>query len=317
MPETSCRSCFSGLAQATGLSPRRGNREGYEKMSSADELLAAVNLRVNRDSGLEVDALQKHHPIKELTESSRREEISTPPASVSSNKMQVGDPLRLDTKFLNELVEKTLEQLEEPSPEPMVREDSLSTCGSTPKEPAIDKEIGDPIQVGDLVRLGIGAPAEYRDCRAVVTKVAETHCTVIVLEDGKFTGIGECWPGYQDVSILDRTWHLGSKVVINGMSSERTKHLNGLTGTVTAHPKNGHPSFIRKRSSPETPQLVICVAFHDVKAAREQKSAMLEPQFLQAFADAEIDVVRRLSQAIASIPATPRVASCDRQLSSP
>ena len=27
---------------------------------------------------------------------------------------------RLDTKFLNELVEKTLEQLEEPSPEPMV-----------------------------------------------------------------------------------------------------------------------------------------------------------------------------------------------------
>lgn len=316
MPETSCKSCFSGLAQATGLSPRRGSKEGYQKMSSADELLAAVNLRVDRDCSLDEDALQEH-PIKQLNKSSSRDEISTPPASSYPSRMKAGDPPRLDTKLLNELVEKTLEQLEEQSPEPMVREDSLSTCGSTPKEPAMDKEVDDPVQVGDLVRLGVGAPAEYRDCRAVVTKAAETHCTVIVLEDNKFTGIGECWPGYHDVSILDRTWRLGSKVVINGMSSERTRHLNGLTGTVTAHPKNGHPSFIRKRSSPETPQLVICVTFHDVKAAREQKSAMLEPQFLQAFADAEIDVVRRLSQAIASIPPTPRVASADRQLSSP
>lgn len=158
-------------------------------------------------------------------------------------------------------------------------------------------------QVGDLVLLGSSAPQEYKSSRAIVTKVAEAHCTVTVLDESHRTGIGECWPGFQDLSVTSRAWRLGTHVVICGMQGDRTKHLNGLTGFVSKHPRHDHPTFIRKKSCPNTPQLVLCIVFDNPTVAKE-RSALLEPRFLKPFDAAAEEMVKCLSDAITNL--TPR-----------
>merc|ERR1712226_1408086 len=61
-----------------------------------------------------------------------------------------------------------------------------------------------------------------------------------------------------------------------------TKHLNGLTGVICKHPKEGHPSFIRKPACPEKARLTVCIAFDDSSSART-KSALIEPRFIKSF----------------------------------
>jgi hypothetical protein len=68
-------------------------------------------------------------------------------------------------------------------------------------------------------------------------------------------------------------------VIVNGMGGTKTKHLNGLTGTIVAHPREGHPSFIRKGSSLEKAWLTVCVRFDDPHIAKH-RSALIEPRFL-------------------------------------
>lgn len=93
---------------------------------------------------------------------------------------------------------------------------------------------------------------------------------------------------------------LGTRVVINDMHSARTKHFNGLTGVVSAHPRQGHPAFIRKPSCPDTPQLVVCIVFDNAAAARE-RSALLEPRFLKPFDEAADEITQSLGATIALV----------------
>lgn len=156
------------------------------------------------------------------------------------------------------------------------------------------------VQLGDVVLLSNRVPKEYSSSQAVVTKVAEAHCTVVVLDESQCSGLGECWPGFQDMTVMSRAWRLGTRVVIGGMQGDRTKHLNGFTGVVSQHPRQGHPAFIRKQTCPNIPQLVLCIVFDNPDVAN-LRSALLEPRFLKPLDSAAEEVVKCLSEAIARL----------------
>jgi len=132
---------------------------------------------------------------------------------------------------------------------------------------------------GDLVQLVRMVPQEYYQHFAVVTQAAESHCTVIVLDESLRFGIGECWPCFKDLKLLSCALRLGSRVVIDGLQGGKTRRLNGFAGTVATHKREGHPSFVRKKSSPDRPQLIVCVRLDDPEAAGETQ-VLLEPRFL-------------------------------------
>jgi hypothetical protein len=163
------------------------------------------------------------------------------------------------------------------------------------------------VQCGDFVLLGDGVPQEYRACPAIITKVADTHCTVAVLDGDMQYGLGECWPCFHDISVRSTMLRLGKQVVITGMSGARTKHLNDLTGTISEHPREGHPSFVRKSKCPECPRLTVCISFNDPDAAK-QHSALIEPQFLMPFDDAALQTAQCLQDAVELLSPVPVVA---------
>lgn len=133
---------------------------------------------------------------------------------------------------------------------------------------------------GDMVTLGLRAPEEHRGATAVVTVVAEKHCTVVVLDETRRFGIGECWPCFDDLSIECRRLRLDSRVRIVGMTSAKMSRVNGLCGTICRHKREGHPTFIRKPSAPDTPQLTLCVRMDEPELAGE-KLVLLEARFLE------------------------------------
>merc|ERR1712100_487962 len=102
------------------------------------------------------------------------------------------------------------------SPRTLVFEESSKLCEAR-------SNASPPVQTGDLVILGDGVPTEYRYCPAVVTKVAESHCTVVVLDETRRSGLGECWPGFHDVALESLSCRLGTRIVVNNMHSRRTQ----------------------------------------------------------------------------------------------
>ena len=146
-------------------------------------------------------------------------------------------------------------------------------------------------------------PSEFRACSAIVTKIEESHCTVIALDSQQQIGQGECWPRYRDLPLADSKLRLGRHVVVQGMSGVRTRHLNGLTGVIAEHPKEGHPVFIRRPASPDDPTLVVCVRFDDPVAARG-RSSLLEPRFLVTVEEAALTQMRNMHRAAAKIQAS-------------
>lgn len=135
---------------------------------------------------------------------------------------------------------------------------------------------------GDLVvlSLGAGVPAEHRGRPAVVTRVAGSQCGVVVLDPARRFGIGECWPNLYDLGDTEsRAWRLGSRVVVGGLWGEKTRWLNGLTGAIASHPREGHPTFVRKSTPPFQPQLAVCVRL-DETAVAGSRAVLLEPRFL-------------------------------------
>jgi hypothetical protein len=130
------------------------------------------------------------------------------------------------------------------------------------------------IEVGDFVLLGHGAPQEYRSCHGVVKKVAETHCTVVVLDSTCSQGVGECWPDFADVAVESKALRIGRRVVVEGMRGNRFKHLNGLTGTISRHPREGHPTFVKKSA-----RLTVCVVFDSPGVSFK----LMEPRFLTSY----------------------------------
>jgi hypothetical protein len=155
-------------------------------------------------------------------------------------------------------------------------------------------------ELGDVVILGFGAPPEYRQRPAVVTRLAKSHCTVTVLDDSRSFGIGECWPCFGDIQADSCCLRLGTRVVIEGMRGAKTQRLNGCTGTIAAHPREGHPTFIRKPSAPDQPRLTACVHVDNPTVA-DEKVILLEARFLVAYDDVVLRATCDLENAWAKI----------------
>ncbi|CAE8594716.1 unnamed protein product [Polarella glacialis] len=136
-----------------------------------------------------------------------------------------------------------------------------------------------PPACGDVVVLRSRVPAEYHLAAAIVTETKATHCTVIVLDESHSYGAGESWPSFKDLEPVSQDWRLGSRLVVSGLQSKKTQHLNGAVATVISHPRHGHPCFIQKNSAPGRPVLTLCVRFDDRKSAG-MSSVLLEPRFL-------------------------------------
>jgi len=160
---------------------------------------------------------------------------------------------------------------------------------------------------GDLVKLGRGATPEFVGHTAVVTDVAEKHCTVAVLDGGCCFGIGECWPNLPDIVVTSRDWRLGARVVIDGFRGAGTKRMNGATGTIARHPQSGHPSFICKPAAPDEPRLTLCVHL-DAPAPGGKSSVLVEPRFIRRYSTYLHQVVRNLDGTMTEMgaPRAPR-----------
>eukprot|EP00929_Paragymnodinium_shiwhaense_P046833 TRINITY_DN23826_c0_g1_i1.p1 TRINITY_DN23826_c0_g1~~TRINITY_DN23826_c0_g1_i1.p1 ORF type:complete len:685 (-),score=89.61 TRINITY_DN23826_c0_g1_i1:223-2277(-) len=136
-------------------------------------------------------------------------------------------------------------------------------------------------EVGDIVSLGPGTPPEFRGHDAVVTAVADCHCTVAVLDSDRKIVVGECWPNLSDLTIVHGcSGRLGMRVVVRGLKAPRHRHFNGLAGTIVRHPQQGHPCFISKARAPDEALLVFCVAVDNAPAG-EGKFVLLELQYFE------------------------------------
>jgi len=134
-------------------------------------------------------------------------------------------------------------------------------------------------QTGDVVRLGGGVPCEHRGSIAIVTKVNEKHCNVIVLDQERRYAAEECWPNFADVTVIESgVSRLGSRVQIHGLTGKKTSHFNSCIGTIVAHPREGHPCFIKKDSAKQ-PLLVLCVEIDDAPTP-DMKTVLLELKYL-------------------------------------
>mmetsp|Transcript_39494 Transcript_39494/g.91703 ORF Transcript_39494/g.91703 Transcript_39494/m.91703 type:complete len:366 (-) Transcript_39494:30-1127(-) len=149
---------------------------------------------------------------------------------------------------------------------------------------------------GDLVVLGLGVPLEFRSRSAVVTQVAETHCTVCVLDDSKRFGMGECWPGFADLCAESHMLRLGARVVVSGLQSAKTSAFNGCAGTISRHPVQGHPCFIQGKAG-RGPQLAVCVRLESSAPGVAERSVLLEPRFLSEYGRALAEAARGLEEA--------------------
>jgi hypothetical protein len=123
-------------------------------------------------------------------------------------------------------------------------------------------------QPGDMVLFSLGQDERSRP--GVITRVGD-KCTVVVLDDTRSIGLGECWPEFKDLSLESANWRLGNRVSISGLVG-RTRDLNGMRGTIIAHPREGHPTFVSKPSA--RPRLTFCIRFDG------SGTALLEPRFL-------------------------------------
>jgi len=127
---------------------------------------------------------------------------------------------------------------------------------------------------GDIVMLRGSAPARP----AVVMHVAQAHCTVTILNDDRHKGVGECWLPFSALDLESCSWRLHARVVIVGLEGSRFGELNGISGTVISHPREGHPIFVR-RGQPPTPRLSLCVRL-DKPPIANQPSVLIQTRFL-------------------------------------
>lgn len=128
--------------------------------------------------------------------------------------------------------------------------------------------------LGDIVILGPGASPKHGRRAAVITGVSEAHCTAVVLDKARRFGICECWPCFHDMTIESSAWRIGSRVEVHGMRGDG-QGLNGLVGTIAAHPSQGHPTFVAKPRAREQARLTLCVRFDD-----KTRPVLLAPRHL-------------------------------------
>jgi hypothetical protein len=155
----------------------------------------------------------------------------------------------------------------------------------------------DVVEVGDIVLLTQGVPREFCNRAAIVTKASSSHCTVVVLDESRRYGMGECWPNYESVVLESTILRLGTRVVVGGLQNAKIKHLNGQVGVISTHPRQGHPVLIDKPACPSKPQLTVCVALSDQSV--KERSVLLEPRFLTAWQEESMKVTKSLSETAA------------------
>lgn len=162
-------------------------------------------------------------------------------------------------------------------------------------------------QIGDLVSLKTSMLPELAGKCAIVTSTNEFHCTVAVLDDSHSLCLGELWPNFEDVTIQSQDWRLGSRVMIGGFTSSKARQLNGMLGTITSHPRSGHPTFICKPTSPEKARLTLCIRLDDTSpgSASPNQCVLIEPQFLRNRRASVADVVDSLTTVANDSPQLP------------
>ena len=101
--------------------------------------------------------------------------------------------------------------------------------------------------MGDLVRLGPRAPAEFRGQRAVVARVAKTSCAAVALDASCSFTKGERATLHSDLVAENQLLRIGARVLIDGLRDPRTKRLNGYTAIFCVHPRAGHPLLVRTK----------------------------------------------------------------------
>lgn len=156
---------------------------------------------------------------------------------------------------------------------------SLDSCST----PAPARQAG--WAPGDVVRIvgGVGTGSS-----AVVMEVAEKHCTVAQLDEGKTVALGQLWPYFHQLELESTAWRLGARVIIHGLTSKRLQHLNGALGKVGKHPKEGHLVFVTRRpSDPDAqelpqPQLRLVVVLDAPEAAGGLTSVLVEARHVLA-----------------------------------
>jgi len=136
-------------------------------------------------------------------------------------------------------------------------------------------------QPGDMVDLeGPSAAPGFRNQPAVVTKVFDRHCEVVVV-DSSLNCIGECWPNVTDITLRgDAGWRLHQRVYIKGLRHKHRRLLNGSTGVIIEHVQEGHPCFISRNGS-EHPQLAVCVRLDE--PWERKRTIVLEPKYVHSW----------------------------------
>jgi len=136
-------------------------------------------------------------------------------------------------------------------------------------------------KLGDLVDLeGPSTAPGFRNQPAVVTKVYDRHCEVVVV-DSSLNCIGECWPNLTDITLRsDAGWRLNKRVYIKGLRHKHRLLLNGRTGVIIEHAQEGHPCFISRHGS-EHPQLAVCVRLDE--PWERKRTIILEPKFVHSW----------------------------------
>jgi len=130
------------------------------------------------------------------------------------------------------------------------------------------------IEAGDLVAVVPKAPGY--NCVAVVTNVFKKNCTVVVLDQTLCFAAGELSPSFHDIMLLSSHWRLGTEVIVSGLGSSTSQHLNGSSGTIVRPPEQTHPLFVQ-RSNEEMPCLLLYVK---VQTGASRECVMVEPKYL-------------------------------------
>lgn len=188
------------------------------------------------------------------------------------------------------------------------QKDGSAAESQRPEGPQAVDEQG-RLEPGDMVLLGHGVPPEFRQRRAVVTKLEEIFCTVVALDDSGICGLGECWPALSDVKVLNRSLRLGSRVLIDGMTAAKTRPLNGHFGIISSQAREGHPTFLRRKAS-EDARLAVCVKLEDPPRGT-RRFVLVEPRFIVSEESLIEKAAADLRDAIGFI--TPRVGGGSAQ----
>jgi len=169
---------------------------------------------------------------------------------------------------------------------------------SEPASPDVCSHSAPVFEPGDLVDLeGPSAAPGFRNRPAVVTKVFERHCEVVVV-DTSLNCIGECWPNLTDITLrTDAGWRLNQRVYIRGLRHKHRRLLNGSTGVIIEHAQEGHPCFISRHGS-EHPQIAVCVRLDE--PWERKRSVVLEPKFVYSWDEELFKATSELAEVAAS-----------------